>query len=146
MEFFLKLFFTLRLAFTLCNEFFFIAVRLLMGTKTFLFSVLLSLFLLTSPAAAFVTKKPPVEPPIIYQKDRQAVETRIAFWESLASTSPNRETFLNLEKLYRYLGEEEQARLFRKRAFTLDPNNPIFENDSWLWEETEDASNSSAEN
>jgi hypothetical protein len=146
MEFLLRFFFILRLSFTHTTELFFVLSRLLIGSKTFLFSFVLSLMLVTTPLAAFVTKKPPVEPPIIYEKDRQAAETRISFWENIASSAPNRETFLNLEKLYTYLNEEDQANLFLKRAFILDPNNPEFANDSWLWEETTEATPSSTIN
>ena len=74
------------------------------------------------------------KPKIIFQKDQQTAETEIVFWEGLASVMPNRDTFLNLEKLYTYLGEVEQAKEYRRRAFTLDPNNPMFKDEMWLWE------------
>lgn len=144
MEFILYSLFALRLSMSLCNELLFIVLRLSIGTKTFLLSFFLSLMLIGSAMSQIVTRKPPVEPPIIYEKDRQAAETRISFWESLVATSPNRDSFLNLEKLYRYLDEEPEAKLFRKRAFTLDPDNTIFQNDVWLWEESATTSGASA--
>lgn len=131
----LYFFFALRLAFTLVTEFIGVFLKLLIGTKTFLLSFLLTLTLVASAVAQISFKTVPTEQKIILEKDRQAAETRISFWESLAALSPTRDSFLNLEKLYRYLDEEDQARLFKKRAFSLDPNNPNFSGEDWLWEE-----------
>ncbi len=133
-------FFTLRLSLALLSEFFFVAVRLLMGTKTFFLSFFLSLVVASSWTVQLVFPTPPPQPQVVILKDRQAVETRIAFWESLSAVSPTRDIFLNLEKLYRYIDENDRALLYRKRAFELDPNNPEFVNDEWLWEEEETAS------
>lgn len=131
----LLFFFTIRLALTLATEFVSVFLSLLIGTKTFLLSFFLSLILVGSAVLQISFKTVATQPLIVIEKDRQAAETRISFWESLATTSPTRDSFLNLEKLYRYIDEEDRARLFRKRAFSLDPNNPNFQNDSWLWEE-----------
>lgn len=139
-------FFTIRLALTLSTELIGIVLRLLIGTKTFLLSFFLFSLLVGSAIVQIVFKTPPPQPLVILQKDRQAAETRISFWESLVVTAPTRDAFLNLEKLYRYLEEEDRARLFRKRAFSLDPNNINFKNDFWLWQEEVSASNSAITN
>ncbi|MEO8581574.1 MAG: hypothetical protein ABI425_03230 [Patescibacteria group bacterium] len=139
-------FFTIRLSLTLMSELIFVLLRLLIGTKTFLLSFFLFLLLIGSASVQIVFKTPPPLPLIITLKDRQAAETRISFWESLVTSSPNRDSFLNLEKLYRYLNEEDRAKLFRKRAFSLDPANPVFQNDDWLWQEELPASTSAISN
>lgn len=90
----------------------------------------MSLILIADAVLQMTTYRPTL-PQVHYEKNRQDAETQIVYWENLAATNPSREIFLNLEKLYRYLNEPQQAALYRKRAFTLDPNNVIFKNDHW---------------
>src|SRR3989344_7764907 len=120
---------TIRLIFTLLIDWFAITFSLLFGSKTvwltILFATSIGIFLILDPPL------PPPQPEIIYEVDRQAAETHIAFWQNLTSITPNRDGFLNLEKLYNYLEETDTARQYRYRAFQLDPNNQIFANDNW---------------
>lgn len=131
MDAILYFFFSIRLFTTIVTEVFFLFLRLSIGTKTVFFSFLLLVYMIGATGMQLLFPDPSTQPQIITEKDRQAAETRIAFWESVVASSPVRDAFLNLEKLYRYLGEDSQALIYRERAFELDPNSPIFEGDSF---------------
>lgn len=104
-----------------------VAITLSIGSITFLTTAVFTGMIVVG--MMFSTIEPPTR--VVQTIDRQSAETKIAIWESLASITPTREVYLNLEKLYRYIEDEEMAKTYRKRAFELDPNNEEFVNDHW---------------
>jgi hypothetical protein len=123
--------FVTRLAWSLLTELTGIVLKLSIGTKLFVttFLILGVLFAIQLiPFYLIPRKQAAIEIQLI--KDRQTAETELVKWEALASISPNRVAFLNLEKLHRYLGENEKALEYRLRAFQLDPNDAEFTEDA----------------
>lgn len=120
---------TIRLIFILVLDLFSVSFAVLLGRKT----IWLSLVFVTMVASLLIFDPPqsPQEPIIDYQVDQQAAEQHIAFWTNMVSITPNRDSFLNLELLHKYLEETDIAEEYRHRAFLLDPNNPEFDNDIW---------------
>jgi len=97
-------------------------------SKTFMLTLFFQILLTFSLFLSYFTPLPPVIQ-VVYQKNRSAAEAEIYTWEQFASTIPSRVAFLQLEQLHRYIGEEEQALEYRRRAFFLDPNNQEFAED-----------------
>lgn len=54
-------------------------------------------------------------------KNKQAVQNQILFWENIPS--PTSQVYLELAKLYSYLGYMEKAQELRLQALYLDPNS-----------------------
>ena len=56
-------------------------------------------------------------------KNKELVQNQIIFWESVSH--PNRQIYLELARLYLYLGDEQKAQQFRALAMSVDPNFEI---------------------